>query len=343
MNDASPNPSRRRPARPARPTRRAALAWGARGLALALAAGPAIAQPAYPSRAVRLVVNFPPGGVADQIARVLARQMQESLGQPFVVENRAGGNGNIGAGEVARAAPDGYTLLLAPSGVITVNGLLYRGLGFDPMKDLEPVASQLAISSYLVVHPKVPAATLREFLEHARANPGRMNYGTPGSGSSSHLAAELLRREAGVEAVHVPYKGAAPALNGLLGGEIEYMFDPGTGLPHVKSGRLRLLAVAGANRDPQFPDTPTVTEVLGREFDASTLFGVLAPAGTPRAVIAVLDREIARSMQTAEMKQVIGRLGANPRHLGPADYAAQLARIHQTMGVLVRQNNLTAD
>jgi len=341
------NPVSRNLFRPApfSPLRRAALVAGASGLAVALAAGPsaAVAQSGYPTRTVRLVVNFPPGGVADQIARVLARQMQQSLGQPFVVENRAGGNGNIGAGEVVRAAPDGYTLLLAPSGVITVNGLLYRSLGFDPMKDLAPVAAQLAISSYLVVHPKVPSTTLKEFIEHARSNPGKLNYATPGSGSSSHLAAELLKREAGVDGVHVPYKGAAPALNGLLGGEIEYMFDPGTGLPHVKTGRLRLLAVASPTRDPQFPVIPTVGEVIGREFDASTLFGVLAPAGTPRPVIETLDREIARSMQTSEMKQVIERLGANPRYLGPTEYSAQLRRIHETMGVLVRQNGLTAD
>jgi tripartite-type tricarboxylate transporter receptor subunit TctC len=305
--------------------------------------GAAFAQNAYPSKVVRLIVNFPPGGVGDQIARVLARHLQEALGQPFIVDNRAGGNGNIGAAEVARAAPDGHTLLLSPSGVIAVNGLLYRNLTFDPMKDLEPVASQLAINSFLLVHPAVPTNTLKDFIAYARSRPGKLNYGTAGSGSSYHLAAELLKREALVDGAHIPYKGAAPALNGLLGGEVEYMFDSGPGLPHVKSGKLRLLAVASPSRDPEFPDTPTVSEVIGKEFDASTLFGVLAPTGTPRAVIALLDREISRSMQTPEMNQVINRLNANSRYLGPAAYSSELKQIHQKMGVLIKQNGLTAD
>lgn len=325
--------------------RRSAIAFGLSTLLCALGAGTgaAFAQNAYPAKTVRLVVNFPPGGVGDQIARVLARHLQESLGQPFIVDNRSGGNGNIGAAEVARAAPDGHTLLLSPSGVIAVNGLLYRNLAFDPMKDFEPVASQLAINSFLVVNPKVPATTLSEFLAYARSRPGKLNYGTAGSGSSYHLAAELLKREAGVDGVHIPYKGAAPALTALLGGEVDYMFDSGPGVQHVKSGKLRLLALASSHRDPAFAETPTVSEVIGKEFDASTLFGVLAPAGTPHAVITVLDREISRSMQTTEMKQVIERLSANPRYLGPAEYAAQLKQIHQRMGVLIKENGLTAE
>jgi tripartite-type tricarboxylate transporter receptor subunit TctC len=323
------------------PTRRSALALGM--LALMCADIPAArAQGAYPTKLVRIIVNFPPGGVGDQIARVLARQLQEALGQPFIVDNRAGGNGNIGAAEVARAAPDGHTLL-SPSGVISVNGLLYRNLPFDPFKDLEPVASQLAISSFLVVHPKVPANSLKEFIAYARTRPGKLNYGTAGGGSSYHLAAELLKREAGVDGLHIPYKGAAPALNGLLGGEVEYMFDSGPALPHVKAGKLRMLAVAGSARDPEFPDVPTVGEVIGKEFDASTLFGVLAPARTPLTVVATLDREISRSMQSTEMSQLIKRLGANPGYLGPKEYSMQLKRTHQRMEVLIKENNLTAE
>ena len=325
-------------------TRRSALAFGISTMICAVARpGVSFAQNAYPSKVVRLIVNFPPGGVGDQIARVLARHLQETLGQPFIVDNRAGGNGNIGAAEVARAVPDGHTLLLSPSGVIAVNGLLYGNLTFDPMKDLEPVAAQLAINSFLLVHPKVPANTLKDFIAYARSRPGKLNYGTAGSGSSYHLAAELLKREALVEGAHIPYKGAAPALNGLLAGEVEYMFDSGPGLQHVRSGKLRLLAVASSNRDPDFPETPTVSEVIGKEFDASTLFGVLAPAGTPRQVIALLDREISRSMQTPEMNQVIKRLSANSRYLDAAAYSSQLKQIHQKMGVLIKQSGLTAD
>jgi tripartite-type tricarboxylate transporter receptor subunit TctC len=301
------------------------------------------AQGAYPSRPVRLIVNFPPGGVGDQIARVLGRHLQEALGQPFIVDNRSGGNGNIGAAEVARATADGYVLLLSPSGVIAVNGHLYPTLAFDPMKSLEPVASQLAINSFLVVHPKVPSTTLRDFIAYARSRPGKLNFGSAGAGSSAHLAAELLKREAGVDGVHIPYKGAAPALNGLLGGEVEYMFDPGPALQHVKTGRLRMLAIASSSRDPEFPDVSTVSEAIGKEFDASTLFGLLAPAGTPRAVISTLDREIARAMQNPEMNQVIARLGARSRYLGPSAYANALRQIHQEMGTLIKQNGLTAE
>lgn len=303
---------------------------------------PASAQD-YPTKPVRVVVNFPPGGVADQIARILASQLQKSLGTTFIVENRSGGNGNIGAAEVVHAAPDGYTLLLSPSGVIAVNGHLYPKLSFDPMKDLTPVASQLVVNSYLVVHPDVPADTLQGFLAHLRAHPGKLNYGTPGSGSSPHLAAELLKRETGVDAVHVPYKGAAPALADLLGGHIDFMFDPGPGLPHIQTGKLRLLAIAGPARAAAFPDTPTVSEVIGKEFDAGTLFGVLAPAGTPAQVIARLDTEIARAMKEPDVLERIARLGADPLYLGPEGYAAQLKRIHESMGALVRERGLTAE
>jgi tripartite-type tricarboxylate transporter receptor subunit TctC len=305
--------------------------------------GGARAQRSWPARPIRLVVNFPPGGVGDQIARVLGPQLAQALGQTVVIENKSGGNGNIGAADVARAPADGHTLLLSPSGVIAVNGLLYSKLPFDPMNDLLPVASQLVVNSFLVVNPKLPVNTMQEFLAHLRANPGKLNYGTPGSGSSSHLAAELLKREAGVDATHVPYKGAAPALTDLLGGQIDFMFEPGLALPHVRSGRLRLIAVASPRRDPAFPTVPTVSESIGRDFDAGTLFGVLAPAGTPREIIARLDTEIARAMQTTEMQQRVAALGADSRYLGQAEYAATLRSIHDKMGRLVRERGLSAE
>ncbi len=255
----------------------AAIAW--------FCAAPSLAQD-YPVKPVRMVVNFPPGGVADQIGRVLGVHLQRALGQPFVVENRAGGNGNIGAAEVAKAPADGYTLLLSPSGVITVNGLLYRKLPFDPMKDLEPVASQAIVAVFLVVKP---------------------------------------------------------ALADLLGGQLDFMFDPGVALPHVKSGKLRLLAVGSPKRHAAFPDTPTVSEVIGEEFDAGTVFGVLVPAGTPGAVTARLNAEIARIMQTAEMMQRIAALGAEPLYLAPAAYAARLRAINANMVALVRDTGMQAE
>jgi len=305
-------------------------------------AAPSLAQD-YPVKPVRMVVNFPPGGVADQIGRVLGVHLQRALGQPFVVENRSGGNGNIGAAEVAKAPADGYTLLLSPSGVITVNGLLYKKLPFDPMKDLEPVASQAIVAVFLVVKPALPVSSLQEFLAYLRAHPGRLNYGTPGSGSSPHIAAELLKRAAKVDAMHIPYKGAAPALADLLGGQLDFMFDPGVALPHVKSGKLRLLAVGSPKRHAAFPDTPTVSEVIGEEFDAGTVFGVFVPAGTPGAVTARLNAEIARIMQTAEMTQRISALGAEPLYLAPAAYAARLRAINANMVALVRDTGMQAE
>lgn len=324
-----------------RSTRRVLAALLAAGIAC-FGAAPAGAQD-YPTKPVRVVVNFPPGGVADQIGRVLGAHLQQVLGQPFVVENRSGGNGNIGAAEVAKAPADGYTLLLSPSGVITVNGLLYSKLPFDPMKDLEPVASQAVVAVFLVVKPGLPVSTMKEFFAYLRAHPGKLNYGTPGSGSSPHIAAELLKRAAKVEAMHIPYKGAAPALTDLLGGQLDFMFDPGVALPHVKSGKLRLLAVGSPKRHAAFPDTPTVSEVIGEEFDAGTVFGVFVPAGTPKAVTVRLNAEIARIMQTSEMTQRIAALGAEPLYLAPAAYAARLRGINGNMAVLVRETGMKAE
>jgi tripartite-type tricarboxylate transporter receptor subunit TctC len=308
---------------------------------LAAISAPSSAQD-YPNKPVRMVVNFPPGGVADQIARVLAAQLQRDLGQPFVVENRTGANGNIGSAEVAKAAADGYTLLLSPSGVMTVNGLLYK-LSFDPMKDLEPVASQAVVNVFLVVRPELPVSSMKDFLAYARQHSGKLNYGTPGSGSSPHLAAELFKRLTRIDAVHVPYKGAAPALTDLLGGQIDFMFDPGVALPHIKSGKLRLLAVGSPKRHPAFPNTPTVSEALDEDFDAGTIFGVLVPSGTPKPVTTRLNAEIAGIMKTADMMKRIASMGAEPLYLGPADYAARLNAIHQRMGALVRETGMKAE
>ena len=196
---------------------------------LLLAATQVLAQ-AYPSKPVRIVVNFPPGGAADQLGRAVAGKLQEALGQLFPVENRPGANGSIGAGEVAKAAPDGHTLLMSSGGAIALNGLIYKNLGYDPMKALEPVAPVAVVSVYLEVKQAIPANTLAEFIAWLRANPGKANYGSPGNGSSPHLAGEMFNRAAKVRTAHVPYKGAAPAMTDLLGGQIDFMFDPGIGL-----------------------------------------------------------------------------------------------------------------
>lgn len=312
-------------------------------LALALAFAPALQAQSWPSRPLRMVINFPPGGAVDQLGRALAPKLQEALGQPVVVENRGGANGNIGVAEVARAPADGYTLLLSAGSSITANPHLYQKLAADPMKDLEPVAPVALVSVFLETKPQLPVSTLAEFVAHARANPGKLNYGTPGSGSSPHLAAEMFNRAARISTVHVPYKGAAPAMTDLLAGQIDFMFDPGVGLAHVRAGKLKLLAVASPRRHPAWPEVPTVAEVLGVPFDADTVFGVYVPAGTPREIVVRLNREINAALQTADMKSRIAALGAQELVLGQEAFAARLRAEYERMGALVREAGLRVE
>jgi tripartite-type tricarboxylate transporter receptor subunit TctC len=295
---------------------------------------------AWPAKPLRMIVNFPPGGAADQLGRALAPKLQEALGQPVVVENRPGANGNIGVTEAAKAAPDGYTLLLSSGGAITTNPHLFAKLAVDPMKDLEPVAPAAIVSVFLEVKPQIPAATLAEFIAHLRANPGRLNYGSPGNGSSPHLAGEMFNKAAKVKTTHVPYKGAGPAMTDLLGGQLDFMFDPGIGLAHVKAGKLKLLAVGSPRRHPAWPDVPTVAEIVGEAFDADTVFGIFVPAGTPKDLIARLNRDINAALQSAEMKSRIAALGAQELVLGPAEFAARLRGEYERMGALVKETGL---
>lgn len=314
-------------------------------LVAALAA--AIAFPAWsqawPSKPVRVVVNFPPGGAADQLMRALAPRLQEALGQPFVVENRPGANGSIGAGEIAKAAPDGHAILMSSGGAIALNGLIYRNLGYDPMKALDPVAPVAVVSVFLETQPAVPAATLAEFIAHARANPGKLNYGSPGNGSSPHLAGEMFNRAAKIQTTHVAYKGAGPAMTDLLGGQLHFMFDPGIGLQHVKAGKLRLLAVGSPRRHPAWPDVPTVAEVVGGEFDADTVFGLYAPAGTPKDVVARLNQEVTRQMQGGPMSERVAAIGATGLQLTAEAFAARVRAEHARMAGLVKEIGLKAD
>jgi tripartite-type tricarboxylate transporter receptor subunit TctC len=295
----------------------------------------------FPSKPVRLVVNFPPGGAADQIARPLAAALQDKLGQPFVVENKPGANGHIGVSEVAKAAADGHTLLMSSGGAITVNGQLNPAIAPDPMKALEPVAPAAVVSVYLLVKPAIPANTLAEFVAHARANPGKLNYGSPGTGSSPHLAGEMFNHAAQVKTTHVPYKGAAPVITDLLGGQIDFTFDPGIGLQHVKAGKLRLLAVGSPKRHPAFADVPTVAEVLGSEFDADTVFGLYVPAGTPRDAIALLNREINAALQGEALRARLSALAAQGLLLSPEAFAARNQEEFRRMGEVIRATGLT--
>lgn len=312
------------------------------GAAAALAAGAAGAQN-YPTKPVRLVVNFPPGGAADILARALATSLAASLGQPVVVENRPGANGNIGADAVAKADKDGYTLLLSSGGAITVNPFLYSKMPFDPERDLVPVAAVARVLVYLLVHPSVPANTVPEFIAFAKANPGKLAYGSAGAGSSPHLAGEMFTRRAGIQATHVPYRGAAPALTDLLAGQVQFMFDPGPGLRHAKEGKLKLLAVGSLRRAPQWPEVPTLAEVGMPGFDADTVFAVYAPAGTPPAVVERLHREINKALADKRVLEAIDGIGGQPTPMSRAELIEHQDRDRARFGAFIRDAGIRVE
>ena len=309
---------------------------------LALALPAAMAQ-SWPSKPVKVVVNFPPGGAADQIARAIGTPLAEALGQPVVVENRAGANGNLGGEVVAKSPADGYTLLMGSGGMVSVNPYIHARMPFDPAKDLTPVAAAARVLVFLVAKPTLPVNTIDEFLAYVKANPGRLSYGSAGNGSSPHLAGEMMKSQAGLFAVHVPYRGAAPALQDLLAGQIDFYFDPGIGLNQVRAGKLKLLAVGSPKRSPLFPQTPTLEEAGLKGFDADTVFGFYAPAGTPTDVIARLNREINRILGTQAVKDRIQALGGEALPISPAEFAAKAGEDSKRFGAIIRERKIVGE
>ena len=303
-------------------------------------APPAWAQ-SWPAKPIRMIVNFPPGSGPDVITRIYSGRLGEALGQAVVVENRAGAAGNIGLEAVAKSAPDGYTLLNSPGGPIIINPHLYK-LGIDVARDLEPVAPTARTSMFLVVRPSLPASSVAELIAYIRANPGKINYGSPGSGSMPHISAEMFSRAAKIQFTHVPYKGSAQVLTDLLGDQLNFTFDPGVAVPHIKAGKLRLLAVTSGARSPIFPNTPTMAEA-GMDVNTSTLSGVYAPAGTPREIIARLNREISRIMQTAEAHAALAVIATEGVTASPEEFAALQHRDRERFGAIVREANIRAD
>jgi tripartite-type tricarboxylate transporter receptor subunit TctC len=289
-----------------------------------LIAAPAVAQN-YPSKPVHIVVPYPPGGSNDIIARLLAQKLSESLGQQVLVENRGGAGGNIGAEAVATAAPDGYTLLLSAPGPLTSNAALYGNLRFNPVKDFAPVALIASVPIVLMVHAAVPAKNVLELIALARAKPGTINFGSSGNGSTNHLAGELFKSMTDTKIVHVPYRGAAPAMNDLLAGHIPMMFDnmPAV-LPQIAGGKIRAIAVAGSTRAKALPDLPTVAEAGVAGFDASAWFGLVAPAGTPAPVLERLSGEVGKILKSPDVIKRFTELGAEPGTLAGAAFGAFL-------------------
>ncbi|UZE47552.1 Bug family tripartite tricarboxylate transporter substrate binding protein [Rhodopseudomonas sp. P2A-2r] len=299
-----------------------------------------IGQPAeagFPDRGVRIVVPFPAGGSNDVVARMLGAKLQELWGQPVVIDNRAGAGGNIGAESVARSPADGYTLLLTAPGPLAVNQSLYTQLSFNPMKDFTPVALIASVPIVLAVNPNVKATTVAELIALAKASPGKLNFGSSGLGSTNHLAGELLKTRAGIDIVHVPYRGAAPAMNDLIGGQIPMMFDNMPAIrPQVQGGTIRAIAVAGAKRSPLFPELPTMVEAGVPNFEASSWFGLVAPAGMPPDVMNTLIDSVTKLLKDPDMVKRLADVGAEPGTLSGNAFAAFLRTESDKWGQVVK-------
>ena len=322
-------------------TRRTALALA---LVAALAPwGAAQAQAAYPAKPITMVVPFPPGGPTDLVARVLAQKMSEQMGQPIVVDNRGGANGNIGAMAVSKAAADGYTLLYNTSS-ITLSPSLYKSLSYDVLRDLAPVALTAVVPLALVVHPSVPANNVADFVAYAKANPDKLSYGSAGNGNVTHLAAYQFVRAQGIVATHVPYKGSAPADVDLVAGQIQFMTDTiNSVMSFVKDKRIKLLAVTTAKRMALFPEVPTLAETVMPGFDAGAWQGLMVPAGTPAAVVQRLNAEVDKALKSADVRARLAVQGAEPLGSTPEEYGAYLRKELGRWAGVVKASGVTLE
>ena len=294
---------------------------------------------AYPTRPVRIVVGFPAGGPNDILARLMGQWLSERVGQPFVIENRPGAGGNIGTEAVVRATPDGYTLLMVATSA-AINATLYEKLNFVFIRDIAPIASFIRVSNVMVVNPSISAKTVPELIAYAKANPGKINLASPGNGTGPHLAGELFKVMTGVDMVHVPYRGAAPALTDLLGGQVQVMFD---GLPssieHIRAGKLRALAVTTAARAEGLPEIPAMGEFVPG-YDASAWFGVGAPKATPADIVDRLNKEINAGLADPKVKARIAELGGTVLQLSPAEFSKLIADETDKWGKVIRAANI---
>jgi tripartite-type tricarboxylate transporter receptor subunit TctC len=311
---------------------------------LALAAPGLVFSQPYPSKPVRVIVSFPPGSTPDIVGRALAGRLQEAMGQPFVVENRAGAGGNIGADAVAKAPADGYTLLVSTNGVFAINKALYKSMPFDPDKDLQPISLLATAPQMLVVQPSLGVKSFKDFLDYARRNPDKLSYGSVGAGSASHLTMELLKSEAKISIVHVPYKGFPPAVTDMLGGNIQTMFAiiPGV-LPHVKAGKMDGLAVTALKRSPLAPDVPSASELGLPQLESLAWIGLAAPAGLPQEVLARLNQETVRGLRAAEVRELLGKQGFDVVAGTPQEFARWIRAESEKWSKVVRASGATAD
>jgi len=285
----------------------------------------AAAGQSYPGKAVRLIVPYPAGGLTDILARTIGQGLNEAWGQPMITENRPGAAGNIGTDYVAKSSPDGYTLLVNSGPTMAISGSLFTKLPYEPIRDFAPVTLAVVLPNILVVHPSVPAKSVRELIALLKSSPGKLNFASAGTGTVGHMAGELFKLMARVEMVHVPYKGGAPAVADLVGGQVDLFFDTiASSLPHVKAGKLRLLAISSAKGSPLLPGVPTISEAGLPGFDANPSFGVFTPAMTPPAVVNQLSAEIAKVLNKPAVKQQLENLGAEVAASTPEQFASYM-------------------
>ena len=306
-------------------------------------ATPAAAQQ-YPTKAVRMIVGFPAGGTSDIMARLTGQKLSEAWSQTFIIDNRPGAGGNIGTELVAKAPPDGYTLLVSPGSTLTSNPAVYSKVPFDTMRDFAPVTIIAGVPNALVVHPSLPANNVKALIALAKSRPGQLAYASTGAGQSTHLSAELLKTSAGINLIHVPYKGSAPALTDIVAGQVSVMFDnlPSV-LPFIKSARLKALAVTSATRSRALPDVPTVAESALPGFDVTVWFAVLAPAATPRDIVTRLNSEIVKAIKSPDMRERLAQQGADPVGNTPEDFAAVIKRDLAKWAKVVKDANIKLD
>jgi len=326
-----------------KPNLRRRLIQAAAATLCTLGAVGALHAQAWPAtKPIRIVVGFAPGGTTDVMARVMAQSLSEALGQTVVVDNKPGASGNVAASEVIRAAADGYTFLIAPTSFETANPFLFKQT-INPAKELTPVAGVGRSQMYLVVKPQSTVKDAKEFVAYARANPGKLSYASSGSGTPPHLAGELFKRVTGVFATHIPYRGSGPALQDVMAGQADYVFDPGIAFPHVRAGKVRMLAVAGAKRSSFFPDVPTLVELGFKGAELDIWFGMWAPNGVPADVTTRMEKEIAKALTLANTKTRYGSLGAEPVGLSNAEFKSLLVNETKQLSALIRDSKINID
>ena len=296
----------------------------------------------WPIQPIKIIVSFAPGGAADQLARIMAPHLSQALGQPVVVENKVGAGGNIGADQVAKSTPDGYTLLLGSGGIFSINPHLYKPMPFDPAKDLVPVSTVARVPQYLVVRSDSGITDFTKFVADLKANPGKRSYGTPGIGTSGHLASEMMLADVGAKAAHIPYKGGVPALADLLGGQLDFMFDSGAALQHVKCGKLRLVGVGSSARAPLLPEVPTLEELGLKGFNADTVFGLYAPAKAPQAVVTRINAAVNQILANGPAKDQILASGQIPLFQTLEQFSRGTAADYQRYGAAIRASSISA-